>query len=136
MSALYLEDVLELIKTFNITQYPYMGKLDTKQKESIGIYNLKRAQPYKNVLGGNAGRVYDTKFVSFLVHWNKSPRETEKTAIRLFEAIEAVRDIEVNEKKIKFIIPLMDMPVDVGTDDAGIFEYVIEAEIYYERIGE
>lgn len=136
MSALYLEDVLELIKSFNITQYPYIGKLDAKQKESIGIYNLKKAQPYKRVLGGVKGRTCDTKFVSFLVHWNKSPRETEKVAIGLFEALEAVRDVKVNGKNIKFIIPLVDMPVDIGSDDAGIFEYVIEAEIYYERIGE
>lgn len=136
MSVLYLEDVLELIKTFNITEHPYIGKLDAKQKESVGIYNLKKAQSYKKVLGGTKGRTYDTKLVSFLIHWDKSPRETEKTAIRLFEAIESVRNLEINGKMIKFIIPLVDKPVDVGTDEAGIFEYVIEVEIYYERIGE
>ncbi|MGN0464902.1 MAG: minor capsid protein [Lachnospiraceae bacterium] len=134
--ALYLEDVLELVKSFGIAKNLYIGKLDAKQKESIGIYNLNKAQPYRCVLGGSAGRKYDTKFVSFLVHWNKSIRETEKTAIRLFEALEQAKDIVVNEKRIEFIIPLVKEPVSVGTDEAGIFEYVIEAEIYYERIGE
>lgn len=134
--ALYLEDVLELVKSFDIAEHVYIGKLDAKQDKSIGVYNYKRSVPYNRPLGGDKARTHDIKYVSFLVHWNRSVRETEKAALGLLEALEATRETKVNDKTIKFIIPLMDAPIEVGTDSNGIFESVIEATIYYERIGE
>lgn len=75
---------------------------------------------------------YGTKYVTFLVHWNKSPTETEKAATALFDAVRKAREATVNNVKIKFIQPLYEIQ-DVGTDDAGIFEMVIEAAIIYEK---
>ena len=41
--------------------------------------------------------------------------------------------ITINDTKVLFTKMLVDEPVDVGTDDKGIFESVIELDIYYER---
>ena len=43
-----------------------------------------------------------------------------------------LRCVTVNGKKILFTDMQMEEPVDVGTDDNGIYEMVIEADIYYE----
>ena len=75
---------------------------------------------------------YGTKYVTLLVHWNKSPRDTEGAALKLFEAVRNAEEVTINESKIKFIQPLYDIQ-DVGTDDAGIFEMVIEAAVIYEK---
>ena len=75
---------------------------------------------------------YGTKYVTLLVHWNKSLRDTEKAAMTLFEAVRAAREVTINNKTIKFIQPLYEIQ-DVGTDDAGIFEMVIEAAVIYEK---
>ena len=69
-----------------------------------------------------------------LIHWNKSPGDTEKTAIELFEALRQARDVTVNDETIKFIQPLYEIQ-NVGTTDAGIYEMVIEMAVIYEKKG-
>ena len=133
--TLYLEDVHALVKSFGLVEdgHCYMGKLDAKREKSIGIYNLKRASPYETAIGGRQEHSYDVKHVSFLIHWGRSPRDTERAAVALFERLEDVKDVTVNGKRILFTMMLTGEPVDVGTDDAGIYEMVIEAGFYYER---
>ena len=67
-----------------------------------------------------------------MVHWNRSPRDTEKAATELFEKLRAARNTEINNETIKFIQPLYEIQ-DVGTDDAGIYEMVIEVAVIFEK---
>lgn len=127
-----LADVLDYIESLDIAEHVYMSKLDAKQDKSIGVYNSKHEHPYKTALGGTAMESYGIKYVSFLVHWNKSPRDTEKAAGTLFDALRLADNVTINNQTIKFIQPLNEIQ-DVGTDDAGIFEMVIEAAVFYEK---
>ena len=127
-----LSDVRDYVDSLGIAERVYQGKLDAKQEKVFGVYHSKHTHAYKTAVGGPTLESYGTKYVTILVHWNKSPRETEKAATELFEAIKATREATVNETKIKFIQPLYELQ-NVGTDDAGIFEMVIEAAIIYER---
>lgn len=127
-----LTDIMDYIESLDIADHVYMGKLDAKQEKSIGVYNSKHTHAYKTAIGGPELESYGTKYVTFLVHWNKSPRETESAALKLFEAVRNAEEVTINESKIKFIQPLYDIQ-DVGTDDAGIFEMVIEAAVIYEK---
>jgi len=133
-----LEDVRDLVSSLGLTEdhKVYMGKLDAKQDQSIGVYNLKRSAPYTVAIGGKDKESYGTKQVSILIHWNRSMRDTEAVSAALFEKLAAMREVRINEKQIKFIHPLVDQPVDVGTDDNGIYEMVIEIELIYERKGD
>lgn len=135
---LMLEDVRDLVSSLGFTEdhKVYMGKLDAKQDQSIGVYNLKRSAPYTVAIGGKDKESYGTKQVSILIHWNRSMRDTEAVSAALFEKLAAMREVRINEKQIKFIHPLVDQPVDVGTDDNGIYEMVIEIELIYERKGD
>lgn len=128
-----LEDVRDYIESLNMSEHTYMGKLDNKEEKSIGVYHNKRANQYKTAIGGPSLQSYGIKSVSFLVHWNKSPRDTEKAATALFEALRDTRETKTNNKTIKFIQLLCDEPVDVGTDDAGIYEMVIDAAVVYQK---
>lgn len=127
-----LSDVRDYIASLGLADSVYMGKMDSKSEKSIGVYNSKHRRAYKTAIGGPALQSYGTKYVTLLVHWNKSPRETEKAAVALFEAVRSVREVSINEQKIKFIQPLYD-PQDIGTDDAGVYETVIEVAVIYER---
>ena len=127
-----LSDVRDYVDSLGIAEHVYMGKLPDKQNKSIGVYNSKHQHTYKTAIGGPVMESYGTKYVTFLVHWNKSPTETEKAATALFDAVRKTREATVNNVKIKFIQPLYEIQ-DVGTDDAGIFEMVIEAAIIYEK---
>lgn len=127
-----LSDVRDYIASLNLAEHVYMGKLDAKQDKSIGVYNSKHQQVYRTAIGGPGLESYGTKYVTLLVHWNKSPRDTEKAATALFEAVRDTREVIINNKTIKFIQPLYDIQ-DVGTDKSGIYEMAIEAAVIYEK---
>ena len=124
-----LADVRDFIATLGVAEdrNVYMGKLENKKQKSIGVYNSKHEHAYTQAIGGKENASYSSKYVTLLVHWNKSCRDAERASMKLFSKLE-----EINKAKIKFVRLLTD-PVDVGTDDAGIYETVIEIEIIYER---
>lgn len=127
-----LSDVRDYIASLGLAEHVYMGKLDAKKEKSIGVYYSKHTHAYKMAIGGPSLESYGAKYVTFLVHWNKSPRDTEKAATELFREVRDTRDAAVNESKIKFIQPLYELQ-DVGTDNSGIYEMVIEAAVIYEK---
>lgn len=130
---MYLSDIRDFIDTLGIADYVYQSKMDAKKDKSIGVYQSKHSSKYTTAIGGVELKSYGIKYVTFLVHWNKSPRETEKASVSLFQKLEKVRETQINNKTIKFIQLLNSEPVDVGTDDAGIYEMVIEAAVIYAK---
>lgn len=127
-----LSDARDYIASLGIAEHVYMGKLPDKEDKSIGVYNSKHQYPYRTVLGGPSLEGYGEKYVTVLVHWNKSPRDTERTDTELFEKLRTARDVNVNDETIKFFQPLYPVQ-DVGTDDAGIYEMVIEGTFIFEK---
>lgn len=128
-------DVAECIAGLSIVdrQHVYCGKMQDKKERCIGIYNLTRQQDKRNTVGGIENSSYAIKPVSILVHWNKSVGSTEETAEKLYRAVENIRNVTVNGVRVLFTRMLTDAPIDVGTDADGIYEMVIETNIYYER---
>lgn len=130
-----LQTVRDYIASLGIASddHCYMGKLDNKKEQSIGVYKLKRDGSPKIPIGGMENTTYGIYPVSLLVHWDQSPRNTETAAVKLFETLRDIRNVTAGDTTIKFCQLLVPDPVDVGTDDAGVYEMVIEALIYYER---
>lgn len=130
-----LKDIRDYISSLGIAEdeHCYCGILPDKEEKSIGTYNLKAGRQPVVPVGGTENSSYTTKAVSFLVHWNHSPGETEETAIRLYEELQETKSREVNGHFIKFIQMGQDEPVPVGTDEQGTFEYVVECLIYFEK---
>lgn len=132
---LYLSDIRDFIGTMGITEDEkvYSGKMPDKTFKSIGVYNLKRSRPPNIPAGGLKNSSYGIKSVSLLVHWNKSQREAERAAQLLWNKLYYMRNEEINENRILFILLSFDEPISVDTDDNGVYEYVIECDFYYER---
>lgn len=128
-----LSDVRDYIESLKIADTVYSGKMDTKEDKSIGVYNSKHSHTYSTAIGGPSLKSYDMKYVTFLIHWSNSQRETEKAALELFKLLESASEVQINGKTIKFIQLLVSEPVDVGTDDAGIYEMIIEAAVVYQK---
>ncbi|MDO5402980.1 MAG: minor capsid protein [Eubacteriales bacterium] len=127
---IYLSDVRDFIDSLHFSEHVYSGKLDNKPEESIGVYNNKTGTPPQKSVSSAS---YSVKRISLLVHWNESQRETERKAYEIYEAVKAVRMAAVNNTKILFTEMETDEPVDVSTDDNGIYEMVINFKLYYER---
>ena len=129
-----LDGVLEWLKTFDkgFNNY-YMGFLDKKKEKSLGVYNLKQNRKPIIALGGLENTSYNVKPISLLIHWNKATDETEQKANELYEAIMSNKPDKINGHSISFVGMITNEPIDVGKDESGICEYVIELEIYYKR---
>ncbi len=128
-------DVAQHVSTIGIVDrsHIYCGMMQNKKDRCIGVYNLKRSRAKREVIGGDENSSYRVKPISFLVHWDKSMEKAEKAADALYGAVRDIRNVTVNGKRILFTKMLTDEPVDVGTDDNGIYEMVVEADFYYER---
>lgn len=130
-----LAEVRDWIKTFNAANNYYIGKLDNKQENSIGIYQRKTIDGPRVAIGGRSLASYDVKSISILIHWNKNANETEKRAQYLYNRLFEAESVVIGGTPIKMIALLQNEPVDVGTDDNNVYERVIKLDLYYEREG-
>lgn len=128
------ENVFEWVKTLSTkADHYYCGVLNNKKDKSFGVYQLKDNRARDIALGGSDTTKTGIKGISILVHWNKSTRDTENIAARLYADLAGSTSPTIGEKKANYIKLLYDEPIDVGTDENGICERVIELVIYYER---
>lgn len=128
------ENVLEWIKTLSTKpQNYYCGTLNAKNERSFGVYQLKERRARDVAIGGLGNTKTATKGVSILVHWNASTRESEAAAASLYADLEGAHDVAIGGERVNYIQLLHSEPIDVGTDENGVCEYVIEFIIHYER---
>lgn len=128
---LLLADIKDWLKTFCNAEHYYAGKLDNKKQKSIGVYQRASYGPKRYSIGGN--KKHEVKNVSLLMHWNENVMETETAAMELFEKLETQKQFKINDTKIYFLSMQVLEPVDVGTDDNGVYGRVIWFDLYYER---
>lgn len=126
-----LLNILEWIEEFGIAEHYHIGKLDSKEEKSIGVYQKNADREPRKCLGGYES--YDIKGISILIHWNKDADETEQAAMKLYDAISKVTSLTINNIHIPYIKMLMSEPEDVGTDSNGVYERVIWFDLYYRK---
>lgn len=127
-----LSEIRDWMKTQIESPNWYIGKIDGNKPECIGIYNLNTGQPYI-AIGGLDNTSYAIKGVSILVHWSKNADKAERKANEVYAALFGRSGVEIGGKRVIAFEMRTPWPIDVGTDDEGIYEYVIETIIYYER---
>lgn len=126
-----LSELREYLKTKIECRQWYIGKIDGTKEQCIGIYSI--AGPKAGIaLGGLANTSYSTKAISILVHWSKNANIAEQKAQEIYNNLFGQEAFIGDKRVIKFDMRTSE-PVSVGTDSNGIYEYVIETVIYYER---
>ena len=75
---------------------------------------------------------YGTKAVSVLVHWGKYCTPAEEKAQEVFNALFGQSGKIAGKEVVKFDMRTSE-PVGIGTDDKGVYEYVINFIIYYKK---
>jgi hypothetical protein len=126
-----LADVRDYLKSFNLFQGYYVGRIDASKKNVLGVYDLRRRERHKTI--GKNTQKYDVKGVSLLIHGDTNKTNTEKLAIELYEALESATDGKIAGREVNIIGLLQDAPIDVDADSNKIYEYVIEVNFYVER---
>ena len=126
-----IADIRAFIVSLGLADQVYSGMMADKAEKSIGCYPSKHTEVYRRSFGKPSTASYGRYYASFLVHWTESQRESEKAARALQDALEAARNASAGDETILFILPLYSDPVPLDTDEAGIYEYDIEAAIIY-----
>ena len=80
-----LKFIRDWLKSFGLFDNYYIGRLDTKKQNSLGVYNLQDDGRHE-VIGGL--KTYEKKGISLLIHGNTNKALTEKKAFDLYYAIE------------------------------------------------
>lgn len=129
-----LDEIRDWLKTADQKfDHYYIGKLDSKQLRSLGVYRLNDKRRFPIDLGGLDLTPYNEQRVSLLIHYNKNQKETEAASMRLFEWLLLHDKAMIGNTEADFIGMLVPEPQLIGTDESGVYEAVIEMEIYSRR---
>lgn len=110
----------------------YIGKIDGKKEQCIGIYGIQSPPP-RIAVGGLDNTSYTYKTVSILVHWGKNADTAERKAQEVYVALIGRSNFKIGGKRVIMTQMRTAEPVAVGTDENNIYEFVIEVNIFYER---
>lgn len=126
-----LVEFKDFIKTFEIGEHFSIGIFDDSKDKSICIYDNASSNRIEAI--GKESK-YDMTYMRILIHWNKNLAETETAARSLFELLRYQTDIDLNNNiHIYYIDLTTNEPIYIGTDDYGVYEYVISMRIFYRR---
>ena len=108
------------------------GGLRATDEKAIVIYN---GQAFINpmAVGGLQNSSYKGKGIRILIHWNKNVRDSELKAMEVYNVLYGLTDVEIANKRVIQFNMRDPEPVYLGVDESGIYEYVIDLEIIYER---
>ena len=128
MTLLSIADMLADVLGFEDI---YAGFLDGNLSKAIGVYNSKRSKKQHICIGGKAFTKTLYKDITILLHWTDNPTQAEEQAHFMADKLADIRSYKHEGFRIQFI--QADNPIWIGRDEKGICEYVINANIIYER---
>lgn len=125
-----LAEFRDFVKTFNIGEHFSIGKIDGSKNKSIGIYGDTNGVRVEAI-----GKLssYDRTNIRILIHWTKNLKETEEAARTLYSALRNLNDFTMTDTHVQILDLLQGEPTFVGTDENGVYEYVITLTLYYRR---
>lgn len=127
-----LKQVKDWLKTQIKADVWKIGVYDNTKDKTICVRNLA-SNKGKIAVGGLSNTHIAVKGISIVVHWNKNPDESETVAQNI-HALFYGKDFTIDDFKIVKCDMRNDEPVSVGVDSSGIYEYVIELWITYEKL--
>ena len=126
---IFLSQIRDWIRTFNAAENYYIGKMNNKER-SIGVFQLTPRSPTRAIGQPSS---YEVRRISLKLHWNNNQNDSERAAYELYRKLEAVRSFNIDDTHVFFIRLMHAEPISIDTDESGVYEWIIEFEIYYER---
>ena len=107
----------------------YIGKMDENQDKAIAIYtnrrNLAKISDFKNL------QSYGILPITLLLRWTKNYSTAEIKANEIYELLDCssffIDDYRCN------INCLYDGPIDLGSDENGVYKFSIELNLLYRK---
>ena len=125
-----LADFRDYLKTLDIAEHYYIGKINNATEKAIGVYSMSNIAPVEAI---GLASSYDVAGIRILIHWNKNADETEQTARTLYEALRHITNTDMGSTHVSMVSMDTGEPDFLGTDDNGVYEYHISLLVYYNR---
>lgn len=131
--------MIERLKTVKVKDYLktvisecekwYIGKMDENQEKAIAIYSNRRQldsiSKFKNL------QSYGILPITLLLRWTKNYNLAETKANDIYELLDCssffIDDYRCN------INCLYDGPIDLGSDENGVYKFSIELNLLYRK---
>lgn len=118
--------------TLDVAEHVSIGRIDNRRERSLGVYDRAAAGEPVAAIGGNSS--YGVKPLRLLLHWSRNARETEGAAAALWDAVAHAAHLDLpGGGHIQLSRPVIPAPAPVGSDRSGVYEYIIDLDIYYRR---
>lgn len=118
----YLKGIIECDKW-------YIGKIDKNQEKAICIYSNKRNLP--KITNFKYLQSYSIIPLTMLIRWTKNYNLAEVEANKIFELIDC-SSFFIDNFKCN-INCLYEGPIDLGSDETGVYEFSIEFNLLYRK---
>lgn len=128
------EEILVWLKTLPIgASAYYAGTMDGRKEKTVSVYRDSTGAPRNIAVGGEGCTKNASCRVSVLLHWSASGKESETAADLLYRQLVQARNVAVGAHAVTYLELPYDAPMNVGIDENGIREYVIDLVIHYGR---
>ncbi len=131
--------MIERLKTVKVKDYLktiikdcdkwYIGKIDNNQEKAIAIYsnrrNLAKLSEFKNL------QSYGILPITLLLRWTKNYNTAETKANDIYELLDC-SSFFIDNYKCN-INCLYDGPIDLGSDENGVYKFSIELNLLYRK---
>lgn len=107
----------------------FIGKMDENQEQAIAIYANRRQ--LDSISKFKKLQSYSILPITLLLRWTKNYNKAETKANEIYELLDCssffIDDYECN------INCLLDGPIDLGTDENGVYKFSIELNLLYRK---
>lgn len=110
------------------------GTVNGTAAQYIGVYGGKSPAKRVVAIGGSDNSSYQYKSFSVLIHWGKNCTAAERKAQQTYDLIAGLQDAIIGSNTAKFAEMLYSEPKAAGRDERGVYEYVVDFSICYERV--
>lgn len=131
--------MIERLKTVKVKDYLkttikdcekwYIGKMDENQEKAIAIYSNRRQldslSKFKNL------QSYGILPITLLLRWTKNYNTAETKADDIYELLDC-SSFFIDDYKCN-INCLYDGPIDLGSDENGVYKFSIELNLLYRK---
>lgn len=108
-----------------------IGKIDGDADKAICFYHSRFGTAKVQTAGGKQNRSYGVLSVTALLRWTRNADDAEGKAHSIYDFFDE-QNFTIDGRRA-FIISRYDGPIDLGTDDNGVYEHSFEFDVYYDK---
>lgn len=111
-----------------------VGKIDKNKERAVCFYHSKVSRPKINTIGGKGNRSYTVLPISILLRFGKNYEAAAEKAEEIYNFFDE-KTFDLNNERV-FVISPYNEPIDLGTDDQGVYENSLEFDLYITKKGD